>query len=136
MLRSNRATLAKPVNTVISTFNLEIAMKLLKLFMFLSLLLSNEAYSLDAPVRGAKVTYAGTYGNGDVYVAIDRTINEPGCAQPRFDVPSQLPNSKQILATAYMAMATGKTIGVFTKGCYGGYPTLDNSRGTWFLVLQ
>ncbi len=110
-------------------------MKLLKLLTLLSLLLSSYAYSADETVYG-KVVYAGTYGNGDVYVDIEAIINEPGCVGTRLDVSSQNPNIKNILPIAYMAMATGQNISVRTQGCYAGSPTLDNSRGSWFYLIH
>lgn len=50
--------------------------------------------AMAAPVVVAKVTYAGTYGDGRLFVGLDTPINEPGCTVARFDVPSGHPQIK------------------------------------------
>jgi hypothetical protein len=95
-------------------------------------LLSAPVHSAD--VITAKVTFTGTYGNGNLYVGLDTTISEPGCAQPRFDVSSTHPNFKQIFATAIAAAATGRAITIRAVGCFNGYPTLDQTNGSYFYV--
>jgi len=84
----------------------------------------------------ATVLYAGTYGNGDVFVALSATINEAGCVQSRFDVPASNPSAQHVLATAYSALVAGKTIWVITNGCYNAYPTLDSSRNSYFYMTN
>lgn len=88
----------------------------------------------------AKVVYVGTYGNGDFYVMTDTAINEPGCTFPhgvnRFDVPANHPQAKNWLAIALMALSTGKSVMLRTNGCFEGSPTMDDSRDTFFLILD
>lgn len=96
------------------------------LFVF-ALLLTNLAYGVTT--RGT-VTYIGTYGNGDVYVALDTNIPEFGCSKARFDVPKTRANAQNILSTAHLSMEQNKIVEVTTKGCYNEFPTLDNSRNT------
>ena len=81
-----------------------------------------------------RVQYAGTYGNGDVYVVFSDNINEPECTAPRIDVPATHPNARNILATAYAAIAAGLPVAVSTGGCFNGYPTLDTARQTGFML--
>jgi hypothetical protein len=80
-----------------------------------------------APPVTARVTYAGVYGNGDVYVGLDTTIQEPNCPGARFDIPASSPVAKQVLATAQMALATGHSVTVQTDGCFGSFTTLNSS---------
>lgn len=110
----------------------ECGMKSFLCSIFMFFILCSNTHCAE-PARG-KVVYAGTYGNGDVYVALSVRINEVACPQSRFDIPAQHPNAKEVLATAYTAMVTGKDIIVVTNGCYNMWPTLDNSRNTYFLI--
>ncbi len=81
-----------------------------------------------------KVLYAGTYGGGDVYVVFTDTLNEPGCPAPRLDVASGT-EARNVLSSAYVALASGLTVRVSSSGCFNGYPTLDNARASGFQVL-
>lgn len=81
------------------------------------------------------VVYAGTYGNGDIYVIVTDTIPEPGCTAARFDVAASEPDAKNVLAIAYLAMLSGEKIRVDTNGCYNGYATLDNSGNSGLQLL-
>ena len=83
-------------------------------------------------VSGALVTFSGTYGNGDVFVGINQTISEPGCIASRVDVPRDSPAAKNLLETARLAKEKGLTVTVSAIGCYGGNPTLDNTRNSYF----
>jgi hypothetical protein len=100
----------------------------------LAVVVNSAAYASDQIT--SKVVYTGIYGNGDVYVAIFQTINEPNCSTNRFDVSAQNPVAKQVLAVANAAMVTGKSIRIVTQGCFNGYPTLDASRGSWFYIID
>jgi hypothetical protein len=82
----------------------------------------------------ARVTATGVYGNGDVYVMLDAVIPESACPVPRFDIPAISPATKGVLATAQIALATGKSITIATSGCFGPFPTLDISRGSFFYL--
>lgn len=100
----------------------------------LTLALLAQGASASTTWTESTVTYAGSYGNGNVFVALAATIDEPGCPFARFDVPAG-DLAKTVLATAYAALATGKTVRVFTSGCLGQYPTLDNSVNSYFLIM-
>ena len=82
----------------------------------------------------ARVLYAGTYGNGDVFIGLSAQLSEPGCPQDRIDIPQSHPRARDILATAYAAMASGKFVNVYTQGCYGNFPTIDQSRNSYFFI--
>jgi hypothetical protein len=86
----------------------------------------------DTTVGSALVTYSGTYGNGDVFVGINTTLAEPGCATNRVDVPRDSPAAAKLLETARLAKDKGLVVTVRVNGCYGGFPTLDNTRNTYF----
>jgi hypothetical protein len=51
----------------------------------------------------AHVLTARTYGNGNVYIALDQTIDEPGCAIAYVELPVNGPAVKAVLATATLA---------------------------------
>jgi hypothetical protein len=89
-----------------------------------------EVWAADAIT--AKVVYTGTYGDGSMYVGLDTTINEVGCQQPRFDVPSTHPSIKNFIATAITAAATGLPVRVRAVGCLNGLPTMDQTADSWF----
>ena len=93
------------------------------------------AVSAAAPQVSAKVLWTGVYGNGDVYVAFDTAINEPGCPSMRIDVPASLPSAKQILAIAQLALASSRTVVLAAEGCMAGSPTLGNGWSTYFYLL-
>ena len=89
-----------------------------------------------AEAIAAKVTYTGTYGDGRLYVGLDTVINEPGCSLPRFDVPPTHPNIKSLMATALAAAVTGQTIVIRAIGCFSGYPTVDETNGSYFYIQR
>ncbi len=97
----------------------------------LGAVLTNPVYSNTT----AKVTYAGTYGDGRLFVALDGSINEPGCVNVRFDVPAGHPQIRNWLAIALTAAATGKSVVVRTSGCFGPFPTMTQSSETWFYIV-
>ncbi len=95
----------------------------------------SEVNATSSPTE-AYVLYTGTYGSGDFYVEFDRVIDEPNCPASRFDVPVNNPQINKWLAVAMTSVLTGKRVKVLTNGCYSGRPTLDNTRGTWFMLLD
>lgn len=100
--------------------------------LFLSIIFG-QAYG-QGTVQSAHVLYTGVYGSGRFFVVIDKTINEPGCENSRFDVD---PSNSLINAWLSIAMASavsGKTINVTTNGCYAGLPTLDNTTASYFYL--
>ncbi|MDP2572701.1 hypothetical protein Q8W40_10950 [Vibrio penaeicida] len=101
-----------------------------KLFVLLAVMSSFSASASDNLV--GNVLYAGTYGNGRLFVALDVTINEPGCHKSRFDVAPDHPQIDRWLSIALSANASGKSVQVKTNGCYKGFPTLDRTEASWF----
>lgn len=83
----------------------------------------------------ANVIYAGLYGDGRLFVALDTPINEPGCANSRFDVPAGHPQIKSWLAIALTASASGQSVVVRTSGCYDSFPTMTQNTDTWFYLM-
>jgi hypothetical protein len=83
----------------------------------------------------AKVIYAGLYGDGRLFVALDAPINEPGCVNSRFDVPADHPQIKSWLAIALTASASGQPVVVRTSGCYDSFPTMTQNMDTWFYLI-
>lgn len=73
------------------------------------------------------VTDVGTYGNGNVYVLLEKTIDESGCARNAVEFPANAVNSKVVLATALLAMASGKAVVVRTDTCFMGNPSLNST---------
>ena len=66
-------------------------------------------------VSETKVSYAGVYGNGNVYIAFEKVI--PNCTSSRIDIPASNPIAKSALAIAMTALATGKTITIKPFDC-------------------
>lgn len=97
-----------------------------------SALVCTSAAFAGATVSGALVVYSGTYGNGDVFVGLNQTITESGCPAARVDVPRDSPAAQKLLETARLARDKALFVTVAVNGCYGGFPTLDNTRGTYF----
>lgn len=77
----------------------------------------------------AHVLNFGTYGNGNVYVSLDQTINEPGCSIPYIELPANGAAARAVLANAALAVALGVTITVQTDGCFNGVPSFTGARG-------
>ena len=107
-----------------------------KLFVALPLVVislsSLPAYCSSAVT--AHVKSFGTYGNGNVWVTLDSTINEPGCSGPYLEFPANGAANKSILASAALALATGASIVVQTDGCFNSVPSFTGARGAYFGV--
>lgn len=104
-----------------------------RLFLLLTVLMSTPAYSGDS-VEG-KVLSAGIYGSGRLFVMLDQTIAEPGCANTRFDVAAGHEQIETWLSIAMAAAISGKTVRVKTNGCFAVYPTMTPSEDTWFYIF-
>ena len=89
-----------------------------------------------ASMSNVHVTYVGTYGNGDIYVGFDATLNEPGCANARIDIPASATGAKNVLAQALLAKAAGLAVSVASTGCYNGSPTLPNQAVSSFFYIN
>ncbi len=102
------------------------------------------ASAIDASAAGANtpfgpltVTDAGTYGSGAIFINLSANINAPGCnANNRIDIPASNPLTKQILAMALQALATGATVSGMVNGCdpSSGNATIDTTYNSWFIV--
>lgn len=82
----------------------------------------------------ARVVNFGTYGNGNVFLTLDQSIDEPGCSMPYIELPANGPATKVTLATAALAVATNATIKVQTDGCLNGVPTFTGARPAYFQI--
>jgi hypothetical protein len=111
-------------------------MKAQKTLVTLALLLATGTPAWSADAVSANVNQVGTYGSGRSFIDISANINEAGCANDRFDLDPAHPQAKNVLAIALVALATGRKIKVKTNGCYGTYPTLDNSTESYVLVAK
>ena len=93
-------------------------------------LLSLEALAIDQ--IQAKVTKAGIRGDGSLFVEFDKTINEPGCAAPKFEAAKDHPQIDRLLSIALSAAASGVLVNVRTNGCVRNAPGFDNSQASFF----
>lgn len=109
-------------------------MKLLPLLATVAALLISIPQAFAGPPITAKVVYVGTYGDGRFFVALDTQINEPGCPQVRFDIPTSHPQLKNWLAVALTASISGKSIGVQTSGCWNSLPTMTQNADSFFYL--
>jgi hypothetical protein len=80
----------------------------------------------------AHVKSFGTYGNGNVWIVLDSTIDEPGCSGPYMEFPANGAANKTVLASAALALATGASIVVKTDGCLGSATTFTGARAAYF----
>jgi len=85
-------------------------------------------------VGGATVSSVGVNEAGRVFVYINTTITQTGCNAARFDVASNSPGAKQILALVTSALISGKTINVATNGCIDTYPLVGAGAGGYIQV--
>jgi len=84
----------------------------------------------------AHVLNFGAYGNGNLYVQLDQTIDQAGCPLPNLELPSNGSVNKTVLAVLALAQATGSSIEVKTDVCYNGSPSLDPTGRTGFIISQ
>ncbi len=104
----------------------------MKYIYILLLLFTFNGQSLASDNLIAHVVYTGLYGDGRLFIATDREINEPGCMSTRIDVAPNHPQIDRWLSIALTAHATGKPVQFKTNGCYKNYPTLDTTDNSWF----
>ncbi|WP_125784661.1 hypothetical protein [Pseudoalteromonas rubra] len=79
----------------------------------------------------ANVSYVGTYGNGDLFINVNRSINQSGCESDRIFVRANHPELTNWLNIATKAYLNNVAIQFRTNGCYMGKPTLDSSDRSW-----
>ncbi len=104
---------------------------------FLLILFSSQAFG---EVVIANVRFMGTYGDGGLYIILDRTVNAPGCSAERIDVAPNHPESDVWASIARDAYIHGKPVMFQANGCRtftnNGItqtnPTLDDSTYSWF----
>ena len=82
----------------------------------------------------ARVLSFGTYGNGNVYVALDQSIDEAGCTRSGFELAADSAAAKAVLATAALAVAAGTTVTIQTDGCLNGAPSFTGARAAYFIA--
>ncbi len=94
-----------------------------------------------SPIASGTVIQAGTYGDGRVYFVLSVSVLEPGCNGQTIEIPPTASNAKQVLQTAMVALALGKTLAVKTNGCvispYQSLsrPTIDDTTAS-FVILN
>ncbi len=99
-----------------------------------SVLLSSAACASSNIV--AHVLNFGTYGNGNVYLALDQSIDQTGCAMPYLELPASSAAGKLVLTVAAMAVANGTAVEIHTDTCFNGTPSLDPGARTGFVISQ
>jgi len=74
------------------------------------------------------VVQYGIYGNGNVWVTLDRATDQDGCATPYLEFPANAPTNRALLSIAALAVATGRPIVLQIDGCMS---TGSNGAGTF-----
>jgi hypothetical protein len=83
----------------------------------------------------AHVLAFGNYGDGSVWITLDRPHDQPGCPGSCIELPPDGPANKSVLASAALALATGASVLVHVDGCIGLAGTFTGGRsGTAFGV--
>jgi hypothetical protein len=82
----------------------------------------------------ARIVNFGTYGNGNVFVSLDQSIDEPGCPMPYIELPAAGPATKSALATVALAFATNAIVKVQTDSCYNGTPSFSGARPAYIQI--
>ncbi len=82
----------------------------------------------------AHVLAVGTYGNGNVYISLDQSIDEPGCPMPYIELPGNGPAAKAAFTTATLAIATNSTVRAKTDGCFNEVPSFTGARQSFIVV--
>ena len=72
----------------------------------------------SSALTSAHVVAVGTYGNGNVYVTLDQSLDQTGCPGPYIELPASSPSLKGVLSVAMVAKTTGAAVVVATDGCY------------------
>jgi hypothetical protein len=94
--------------------------------------LSSPAYCSSTIV--GHVTGFGAYGNGNVYVSLDQTIDQSGCAVPIIQIPANGAAVKMVSTAAALALALGTTVSVHTDVCFNGAASYSGSSEAFFIV--
>lgn len=92
------------------------------------------AYGVCSSPITLHVLKVGTYGNGNLYLSLDQSIDEVGCAMAYIELPANSPALKMVLAAATLAIATNATVDLKTDGCINGVPSFMGSRQGYFGV--
>jgi len=77
---------------------------------------------------GAYVLAFGNYGDGSVWITLDRAHDQPGCPGPYIELPPNGPANKSVLASAALALATGASVFVQVDGCKDRAGTFTGGR--------
>jgi hypothetical protein len=92
------------------------------------------SYGLCSSSVTLHVLKVGTYGNGNLYLALDQPIDEAGCSLPYIELPANAPGLKGVLAAATLAIATNATVEVKTDSCFNGTPSFSGARAGYFVL--
>lgn len=107
----------------------------------LSLSMTSSVFAFTG-VQAAHVVNVGTYGNGSMFIYVDKVINEPGCAGgQRIDMPGTHPEVANWMALAMTAMSTNKVVNFRVDGCYQSdatiySPTMSTNGFTSYFLLS
>ncbi len=95
-----------------------------------------SSHAISAEVEDATVTKVGSYGDGRIFVALDKTIPEIGCENDRFDVEGTHEERNTIISIALAALMSDKKINVKTSGCLGSLPKFVGSAESFFYIKK
>ena len=88
------------------------------------------AFSANANTMSAvlaKVTGAGTYADGSVYVFFDRPISSCSTGNGRIDIAAGSPARDQVLSIAMTAFVSGRSVKIRPASCDGQSSVFDGS---------
>lgn len=97
--------------------------------------ISGTAYG-STTVSGVQIVDFGTYGNGNIYITLDKTIDEPGCPSIYMELPADGPATKNAFAILAIAFSSGAKVNIKTDGCYNGVPSFTGGRNTIFTLRK
>lgn len=92
------------------------------------------SYGVCSSAVTAHVLKVGTYGNGNLYLALDQPIDEVGCAMAYIELPAAGPGLKTVAAVAMLAVATNATVEVRTDSCFNGVPSFSGARTAYLTI--
>jgi hypothetical protein len=103
------------------------------------LLSANVAMSAQVDAR---VTIAGVYGNGNIYLILDAPLAQAGCTASRIDIIGTHPMAKNWLALGLTAKAGDNVVRVVSTGCFAytflgvnyNFPTIDTSQNGYINI--
>ncbi len=93
-------------------------------------------YGVCSSAVTTRILQVGTYGNGNLAISFEKSIDEAGCSMAYFELPANSPAFKVVFATATLAFATNANVEVKADGCFMGVPSLSGGRTGYFIIKQ